>query len=468
MKKLSVKAKITLWFGIMFVIVLFLTSSVLLYVSNGVIQKTIKDNLIETVENNVDEIEFYADLESVVRPNSYDHYISYNGGYLEVDDDYLDRVNEVYTSCCSSDGKLLYGENPISAYTAELTFSDSAVRRVKAGDTDYYVFDRKLDKDELDNLWLRGVVSTEQSSAQMLSIARLTLMIMPIIVIFAILVGYLLAKRALAPVKKISDTISDIEQSDDLKKRINIEDGDDELHNLAKSFNLMLESLEKAFDIQKRFVSDASHELRTPVSVINSQCEYTLDEPRDDEEYKESLAVVWRQGKKMQRMIDDMLEFTRLESNVKSINKTRFNYSETVEMICLDMKFIKKNNITLTDDIEKDIFISADRELITRLVTNLITNAYRYGNENGSIYVSLKSDIDNAVLSITDDGIGIDNKKLEKIFERFYQADSSRSNEGTGLGLAMVKEIANLHNGSITVESEVGKGSTFTYKMKKE
>ncbi len=467
MKKLSVKAKITLWFGIMFVIVLFLTSSVLLYVSNGVIQKSIKDNLIETVENNVDEIEFYADLESVVRPNSYDHYIRYNGGYLEVDDDYLDRVNEVYTSCCSYDGKLLYGENPVSAYTSELPFSDYNIRKVKAGDTNYYVFDRKLDKDGLDNLWLRGVVSTEQSSAQMLSIARLSLMIMSAIVIFAILVGYLLAKKALAPIKKISDTISDIERSDDLKKRINIEDGDDELHNLAKSFNMMLERLEKAFDIQKHFVSDASHELRTPVSVINSQCEYTLDAPRDSEEYRDSLEVVWRQGKKMQKMIDDMLEFTRLESNVKEVSKTRFNYSEAVEMICLDMKFISRNNITLNDDIEKDIFVYADRELITRLITNLITNAYRYGNENGNILVTLKSDGDNAVLSIADNGIGIEKEKLEKIFERFYQADSSRSNEGSGLGLAMVKEIANLHSGSIRVESEAGQGSTFTYIMKK-
>lgn len=468
MKKLSVKAKITLWFSIMLVVVLFLTSSVLLYISNGIIQKTIKDNLIETVENNVDEIEFYTDLESVKKRDSYDHYIRFNNGYLEIDDDYLDRVNDVYTSCCSYDGKLLYGENPISSYTAELSFSDSSVRRIKANGTDYYVFDRNLRKDGLNQLWLRGVVSTEQSSEQMLSIARLSLMIMPAIVFFAILIGYLLAKKALAPIKKISDTISDIEHSDDLRKRIDIEDGNDELHNLAKSFNLMLERLENAFDIQKRFVSDASHELRTPVSVINSQCEYTLEEPRDSKEYIDALEVVRRQGKKMKCMIDDMLEFTRLESNVRVLDKTRFNYSEAVEMICLDMKFIRTNNITLKDDIEENIFVNADRELITRLIGNLITNAYRYGNENGTVLVSLKSNRDNAILTIADNGIGIEKEKIEKIFERFYQADSSRSGEGSGLGLAMVKEIANLHGASITVKSEAGQGSEFTYIMKKE
>ena len=468
MKKLSVKAKITLWFSIMLVVVLFLTSSVLLYISNGIIQKTIKDNLIETVENNVDEIEFYTDLESVKKRDSYDHYIRFNNGYLEIDDDYLDRVNDVYTSCCSYDGKLLYGENPISSYTAELSFSDSSVRRIKANGTDYYVFDRNLRKDGLNQLWLRGVVSTEQSSEQMLSIARLSLMIMPAIVFFAILIGYLLAKKALAPIKKISDTISDIEHSDDLRKRIDIEDGNDELHNLAKSFNLMLERLENAFDIQKRFVSDASHELRTPVSVINSQCEYTLEEPRDSKEYIDALEVVRRQGKKMKCMIDDMLEFTRLESNVRVLDKTRFNYSEAVEMICLDMKFIRTNNITLKDDIEENIFVNADRELITRLIGNLIINAYRYGNENGTVLVSLKSNRDNAILTIADNGIGIEKEKIEKIFERFYQADSSRSGEGSGLGLAMVKEIANLHGASITVKSEAGQGSEFTYIMKKE
>ena len=465
MKNLSIRLKITLWFAVALFVIVAITYVVILTVSNQVIQKTIRDTLLHTVEDNVDEVEFYTDISQVDIANSVDHFIMYNSGYLEVDDDFLDEVNDVYTALYLSDGTLMYGENPLAVALADLEFSDSEIRERTVNGELYYILDRHLTQKGLEDLWLRGVVSEHQGEVQMHEISTLSLIILPIILIAAVLGGYFIAKRMLRPIKQITNAAENISRGGDLKKRIELDSGKDELHRLADSFNNMIARLDESFEAERQFTSDVSHELRTPMSVIMAQCEYTLDEERTPQEYERALRLIRRQGRKMTKLINDMLDFVRLERRGTNYQIEKLNLSALVNSVCEDMSLIRERGISLEHEVEDEIWVDGNPALLSRLLSNLISNAYRYGKDDGHIKVRLKKSQDEVTLSVSDDGIGISREDKEKIFRRFYQADSYRTGSGTGLGLSMVKEIASFHGGSMSVESEPGKGSEFTFHL---
>ena len=461
MRQLPIRFKITLWFTAA-LLVMFLSSYLLVrYLEHQGLQKNIRDNLVETVEHNVDEVEFYTNMDNIDLYNETDYFSVYRNGYLEIDDDFLDQVNEVYTGLYSTDMVLLYGENPVSRNTATLPFSDSKIQRVKEKGILYYVYDRKLTAKGMESLWLRGVVSEQQGLEHILQVTRLSLQILPLLVLVSAIGGYFLTKKMLKPIQEISNSAAKIGTGDDLKQRISLAPGNDELHQLARSFNQKFERLENAFEKERQFTSDASHELRTPVSVITAQCEFTLEKPRTGEEYENALETILRQSKKMSRLINDMLDYIRLEMRAESYKKETIDLTELVESLCFDMALIKEKDIVLSWEVEKNICFSGSRLLLSRLLTNLISNAYRYGKEEGHIFVCLKRREHQITLSVSDDGIGIAQEEQLKIFQRFYQADTSHSGSGTGLGLSMADQIVRFHKGSIRVESALGKGSTF-------
>lgn len=461
MKRLPIRFKITLWFTVALTIVVFFTCFIVLMVNHQVIQKTIRDNLVVTVEDNVDEVEFRTSIDHVDLPNETDYFIIFRGGYLEIDDDFMDQVNEVYTALYYADKTLIYGENPISSKASHLEFIDSKIQRITVNHTSYYIFDRKLTLEGLEGLWLRGIVSENQGKTQISDIIKFSLLLLPFLVFVSAIGGYLLAKKMLRPIQMISESASKFGTGGELKQRIAIGEGKDELHQLAESFNGMFERLEEAFETERQFTSDASHELRTPVSVIMAQCEFSLEEPRSDEEYERALQTIQRQCRKMSKLINDMLDFTRLEMSADSYIREQIDLSELVQSVCFDMALIQENGIALESEIEHDIVFQGNRQLLSRLLTNLITNAYRYGKADGHIVVRLKQREGEVELSVSDDGIGIAPEEQKKIFQRFYQADNSHSGIGTGLGLSMVNEIVKFHGGRIQVESELGKGSSF-------
>ncbi len=465
MKSLPIRVKITLWFTVILVFIVSCTYAIVFSVNRQLVQKTIRDELIRTVEDNVDEVEYYRNI-GKVDPQEVDFYMAFGGGYLEIDDDFLDKVNEVYTSLYNENETLLYGENPISRQTADMAFADAAVQNLSVNNTLYYVFDRKLTLEGVEGLWLRGVVSENQGVTQMAAITRLLLLFLPLFVVSSVLGGYLFARRMLRPIQEISESAARIGDSGDLKMRIEIGEGKDELHQLAAGFNEMFGRLESSFERERRFTADASHELRTPVSVIMAQCEMTLEETRSAEEYELALRTIHRQGRKMSKLINDMLEFTRLEMRAEGYEMGAVDMTGLVRSICMDMALIKEKNITLDYDVEGGISVRGNRQLLARLLANLISNAYRYGREDGFIFVSLKRRGQGVEISVSDNGIGIAAEEQPKIFQRFYQADHSHSGMGTGLGLSMAYEITRFHGGEIRVESELGKGSVFVVVLK--
>lgn len=164
----------------------------------------------------------------------------------------------------------------------------------------------------------------------------------------------------------------------------------------------------------------------------------------------------------MAKLINDMLDFTRLELKSDRYTTEPLDLTKLVSSVCEDMALIRENNITLTCETQENVTLLGNAQLFARLLTNLISNAYRYGKENGHIFVTLKTEQDKILLTVEDDGIGIAKDDLEKIFRRFYQADNSHTGAGTGLGLSMVREIAKFHGGEVFAESELGVGSKFT------
>lgn len=463
MRGLSIRAKITLWFALAMSALAALTLGCVWMISDNVVQKNIKDSLVEMVSDNVDEVEYYSNKEDANLDGDRDIYIRYKKGYLEIDDDYLDQMNGIYTTLYKEDYELLYGENPIAQATGDVAFADHKLQTLRYKGTTYYVYDRSLKGEGMEDLWLRGIVSRSQGARWMDAIVILSMWLIPLLILLALFGGYFLAGRFLRPIQQMIQAASGIQQGQDLKKRIELKKGQDELHQLADTFNGMMDRLEASFQAEKQFTSDMSHELRTPVAVILSQCELSLEEEQDKDAYADALRLIQRQGKKMSVLINDMLMMTRMEQRRESIRMMQLDYSSLCASVCEDLRLIREKNIELSWQLEEGVTIVGNKELLQRLLVNLITNAYRYGKEHGHIQVELKQTQTEVRLSVADDGRGIAQEQLAHIWQRFYQADASRSKQGSGLGLAMVQEIAQLHHGCMKVESVQGKGSCFTF-----
>lgn len=449
----------------MLIFLVTLSYVLVISVSNSVLLKNLRNDLIMTVEDNVDEVEYYDSLQGVIDDNDNDHYFAYKDGYVEIDDDFIGVMNGIYSVIYDESGVQIYGTDPTNKKTDGEAFSDKGLKTVYVGGKRFYIYDRRLTNRGVENMWIRGIVSHEKADEPISDVARRSMIALIVLVILGIGGGYIIAMKSLKPIKDIEEVARDISQSGDLKKRIKLGKGNDELHSLANTFDTMFDRLEDSFENEKQFTNDVSHELRTPMAVIMAQCDYALSEEMTQDEYRESIELIKRQGSKMSKMITEMLEFSRIERRSEKYNVEELDFSELVENLCDDLALLKTKNITLECEVEPGIRVKGNRMLLTRLVSNLVSNAYRYGVENGRINITLLSNSKNAMLCVKDNGIGIAKDEQEKIFRRFYQSDPSHSSGGTGLGLSMVKEIVSFHGGSVCVKSEPGQGSEFLVRI---
>lgn len=321
-----------------------------------------------------------------------------------------------------------------------------------------------------DDIWVRGVTAVNGVDGVWAVLIRLALILLPIILVLSVLVGRVITKRALQPVKLLSEAVEETHDEKDLTKRIRIDDGDPLITGLAENFNEMFRRLQLSFQTERQFSGDVSHELRTPTAVILAECEYQLSRDELDSEDRESFETIEKQAQAMKQLISQLLEITKMEQNSTEQNFEKEDLSLLVNAVCDDAEALSQKGITLTRDIDENVELPLDIMLMTRLVTNLVSNAYQYGKENGNIKVSLRKEKGRALLSVADDGIGIDKEHQDKIWNRFYRVDKARCREEgcSGLGLAMVKQIALMHGGDVSLQSEIGKGSIFTVDLPME
>lgn len=315
-------------------------------------------------------------------------------------------------------------------------------------------------------IYIRAICPSDDAVTVFGTVARTALYFLPFFVIIAAVGAYIISKKTISPIERITASAHEISNGNDLSKRLENKNAPREISKLSETFNSMLERLQKSFENEKRFTSDASHELRTPLAVIKAECEYALSANADDEERKQALESVEEQADKMTALVASLLAVTRAEQGKNSFKLEKSSLSELTEEIC--GRFRPSKNIRMETDIEDNIIINMNSPLITQLIENLLSNADKYGKEGGIINVKLYSEGENAILSVRDNGIGISEADLPEIWERFYRADVSRSEtEGFGLGLALVKRIAEIHSAEYSVISETGEFTEFSIIFKK-
>ncbi len=440
----SIKFRITTWFAAMMVLIEALVLTFIMIINGNVVTKNPEQRLMQVVNANVDRVEFSK------QEFRFDDIKYYSRG--------------VYTILYDEQENILRGSAP-SAFTAEEPLSANRVRLVSCGAADYYVYDVHVDM-FVGGVWLRGIIDAAPTGSFMTAIVAVAWSVLPVLLILSILGGYFIARQALKPIKKVTEAANAINDGQDLKARIGTGESRrksrDEVENLTAAFDSMFDRLERSFEAEQQFTSDASHELRTPTTVILAECNYAKKNDMTLEDYKASMDVIERQAEKMSTLVRSLLEITRLDQGTQKVSFEYADLSDLVSIVCEEQALVAQHNIRLERDIQSGIFIDMDVFLISRMLQNLIDNAYKFGVEKGWIHVRLIRTSGRALLTVEDNGVGISEEKLEMIWQRFYQGeDSSRSQNGMGLGLAMVRQIVQLHGGTIEVESTLGKGTRF-------
>ncbi len=440
MKKLNIKVKITIWYLLLMTIMAGLLLGFLLLVSGSVSTQTAMDQLSQTVRGNLDQI-------------------SMTDGTLQLGENFQFYDNGVYCLIYSQNESLLAGQLPV-AFTAAEPFQNGLTRPVEVSSSRYYVLDFWVPLGWENGVWLRGILEAPENPQMLTNLLYIAMVTLPLYILLAALGGYAIARRAFRPLDQITSTAAAISEASDLSQRVELPPGDNEFTRLANTFNQMFERLERSFEAEKQFTADASHELRTPVSVIKSACEYAEKYGETPEEQRETLSMIHRQANRMSALIGQLLSITRLDQGVDIAREGKTDLSALVRTICEEQVCPPGR---LISELQEGVTACVDTALITRLLQNLIDNGFKYGKPEGHVWVSLEQTEEEIRLCVKDDGIGIPAEAQEKVWQRFYQVDPSRGEKGgAGLGLSMVQRIAQAHGGTVSLESIPDVGSSFT------
>lgn len=305
---------------------------------------------------------------------------------------------------------------------------------------------QKIDSEEIKNIVSRSVLITVTTSA-----------------IYIILMMRYSARKILGPINQINEATKKIATGD---FGIELEsDREDEIGELTENFNIMAKDLNKIEVLQKDFINNVSHEMKTPISSIKGFAQLLENENLTEEEKKDYVGIIVEESDRLLNISTNILKLSKLQNKDKLTNKKDIDIAEQIKKVVnvLEKKWSEKN-IQISVNLPKTI-INGDEELLHQVWMNLIDNSIKFTKENGKINISIKKNNNNVEISIKDNGIGMTEEEKKKVFERFYQVDQSHYSEGSGLGLSIVKRIINLSDGKIRIESEKGKGSNFIIEL---
>jgi heavy metal sensor kinase len=275
--------------------------------------------------------------------------------------------------------------------------------------------------------------------------------------------GLLLARKSLAPVTVMSNQAAHI-SARNLHERLRVINATDELGHLALVFNDLLSRLDQSFESMRRFMADASHELRTPLAIIRGEADVALSQERDAAEYREALAIVQDEARRLSRIVDDMLALARADAGQRPLKIEEFYLNDLLEECSKAAGILAlRKPVSLTTAPSPDVAFRGDEDMLRRMVLNLLDNAIKYTPAGGAVSVKLVREAATVKIVVSDNGVGIPAEAAGRIFERFYRVDQSRSRAegGSGLGLSIARWVAEAHNGKIELVSEPGRGSTF-------
>lgn len=286
--------------------------------------------------------------------------------------------------------------------------------------------------------------------------------ILNIVIISAVLVRINL-KNIFRPIEQINEATKKValgEYDIELESK-----REDEIGELTNNFNKMTRGLKSTENLQKEFINNVSHEIKTPVSSIEGFAKFLKDKNLTDEEREEYTNIIIEEAKRLENLTGKILKLSKLNNQEVITNKQEIDIAEQIRkaISLLEPKWSKKD-IKINVSLDEKVFLG-DEDLIYQVLVNIIDNAIKFSNEGGSIDIKVYEKDKNIIVKIKDHGIGMKEEELEKVYDRFYQIDKSHSKEGSGLGLAIVKRIVELSEGKIEIKSKENKGTTVTVKL---
>jgi heavy metal sensor kinase len=297
------------------------------------------------------------------------------------------------------------------------------------------------------------------------SVGTELLIISPVVLVLGALVSFWLASQAFAPMKRVIQAARAI-KAGDLRQRVPLPRAHDEVYQLTLTLNEMIDSLEQTLARQRRFVADASHELRTPVTVIRSKTDLALLQVFNPSDYVGIFRAIHTEAERLGHLISDLLALARADEGQVCLEREVVQLDRLVEAVAATVEpLAAEKGVALEVKVTEPVRVSGDEARLMQMAMNLLENAIYYTNPGGNVLVAIHAKQAQACLVVRDTGIGIAPEHLPYLFDRFYQVDAARmGTEGgnNGLGLSIVDWIVKAHGGSIQVESQVGQGSTFT------
>lgn len=473
MKRLSIKSRVALWYAFSFLLILLLVGALLLAAGDSLILRERKAILRSVTDRAVEDVRILE-------------------GTLSIDNDIDYYSDDVYVVLNLEDGTLLSGLEP-AGFPEGIAFEADHIQKVKNDGFSYYVYDRLIENQKAGKIWIRGMTSARIRDIAPSAIRMLTgfLIALPLLFLIAMAGGWLLTRQAFYPLTRIVDTAEQIRREGKLDQRIGLGDPEDsdEIKRTAAIFDDMMDQIEKDFEMEKQFTNDASHELRTPISVILAESEYALESMNKDpdksaaplwDEVEESLLEIRNQANQMSSLVSQLLTMARADRNIDQLNREITDISLLAEEAADRFRTeARRREIRLEIEAEECCYMDCDPVFMRRVFDNLIDNSLKYGKSGGKTTLTLYQDEGRIHVIIEDDGIGMAEEELPRIWERFYRIRSSSDpgaeknqtpaqplawedqERSMGLGLPMVKWIVEAHGGTIDVNSKPGAGTGF-------
>ena len=286
-----------------------------------------------------------------------------------------------------------------------------------------------------------------------------------ITVLFTAIIIFFVSRKITSPLREMNNVVLRFAKGD-FSRKVKIATKD-EIGQLGHSVNYMAKELESIEQMRRDFVANVSHDLRSPLTSIKGFLVAFIDGTIPEQKKSRYLSIMKSETERLIKLVNDLLDITKLESAELTINPTSYNISEQLRLVIAKMEpELSKFEIEVELDEEEDYFVFADSDRIEQVFINLLQNAIHFSTRQQVIYIKMKKVENMLLVSIKDEGKGINEENLKKIWDRFYKVDQSRTNNlGTGIGLSIVKQIIDLHQTEIEVTSELGKGTTFTFKL---
>jgi heavy metal sensor kinase len=459
MRKLSIGVRLTLWYLAIFALAQILFGAGMWLI----LRHNLYDLVDDALEGQVD------DLKNFLQSQPSDRSIAKLRE--EVNETYAIEHSGDYLEIYAENNQLIYRSAFVEAHPSTLLPPDQVQgptmrnRRI-----DHRPFRFVFQKLEINgHVYTVEMGISAEDAVETLHLFRFyLLMFAPLLLLVAAGGGYWLSRRALSPVDALVRSAREVSGTN-LSGRLQKLETGDELQRLSDTLNEMLDRIESAFERITQFTADASHELRTPVSLIRTEAELALRRSREETEYQEALRHILLEAERTTTLIEQLLSMARADSGRETLHLQPVDLGPTLRTVVSGWQQIAIiRNLQFSSSIDaSDSFVMGDETLLRRLADILLDNAFKYTPSPGWVHLSLGRKGESAVLTVHDSGVGIAEQEQGRIFERFYRVDKARSREqgGAGLGLAIAQWIVTQHRGSIAVESTPGQGAAFRVQL---